>query len=146
MPRSSRPPQHNAKDKLAAECRICRYQFSTGILGWDKHIGAIEKHPNWHPEITNPSERQAQYAAEFPEFFKDARTADRRLAPQNRISTPPPGSLHATPGSYAGLRSVARKTQPNGLTLVPELPPPVAEAKCPTCGGPVQVHFRSTVP
>ncbi len=138
--KSNRPPPKTAA--LPAECKICRYQFSTGILGWDKHIGAIEKHPNWHPELTAPAERQAQYAAEFPDFFKDALTKDRRLAPQARATTPPGGTRAASSGLYSG---VTPTTNPR-LALLPEVgTPPAAEARCPTCGGPAALHYRSTV-
>jgi hypothetical protein len=141
MTKSSPPPRQ--KEPLPAECRICRYQFNTGILGWDKHIGAIDKHPNWHPELTTPAERQAQYAAEFPDFFKDALTADRRKPPADRLPTPPHGTrrlvgVYSSHDPPTGRRSVLASPE-SGMP-----PPPVAETRCPTCGGPVAVHYLSS--
>lgn len=66
--------------ELPAECPICRFQFPKGTLGWDKHIGAIIKHPKWHPEVTDPGLRQRLFREEFPEFFQHARTPSRRRA------------------------------------------------------------------
>lgn len=126
MAKTSRPPR-KAFDNLPAECPICRYRFSTGILGWDKHVGTFDKHPDWHPELKLPAERQAVFAAEFPEFFSRALTPSRRRSPQDRSDQ--------TEG-----------VEVTGIRASPAAQAIASEARCPTCGGPVEIVYKTTRP
>lgn len=75
----------------------------------------MANHPKWHPEITEPSQRAALFAIEFPEFFGSAKTAPRRTPPQQRPISGARATVAAIPGAHF----------------------------CPTCGGPVEVTYHA---
>ncbi len=99
---------------LPAECPICHSQeFKTGITGWDKHVGALQKHPKWHPELTRSKERLAAFRAEFPTFFEGA------LTPSVRVQRPKSVVAEAVDARGGSHNS----------------------SHCPTCGAPVEIRY-----
>lgn len=116
----------------AVECPICRRTpFSKGTLGWDKHVGSLERHPHWHPELTDPAHRQAQFIHEFPEFFANARTASRRVPPNSRVAMAPPtapGPVASPPASFGAVTLGNPASGPPGASAGQHA------AHCPTCG------------
>ncbi len=103
---------------LPAECRSATVRSSRLALpGWDKHVGAIHKHPKWHPELTRPKERLAAFRAEFPTFFEGARTPSvREQRPKSVVA------------EAVDARSVPHSVSHSG-------------ARCPTCGAPVEIRY-----
>ena len=52
---------------------LCPIQYCPKIFlgtrsGWDGHVGSLNKHPEWHPEITDKAKRRALFRAEHPEW------------------------------------------------------------------------------
>ena len=73
-------PQPDATRKVAAgkevsgreyHCPIsgCRHIFRGSCGGWDAHVASSKRHPNWHPEVKDPTERKRLFKREFPDFF-----------------------------------------------------------------------------
>ena len=70
----------DAERPEAAECviesrryrcpiRHCEKTFCGSRSGWDAHVGSCNKHPHWHPEITDPVERKRKFRNEYPGWF-----------------------------------------------------------------------------
>lgn len=47
----------------------CTHVFRGSRGGWDAHVGAISRHPQWHPEVVDPEERKKLFKQVFPEWF-----------------------------------------------------------------------------
>ena len=70
----------DAERPEAAECviesrryrcpiRHCEKTFCGSRSGWDAHVGSYSKHPDWHPEITDPVVRKRKFRNEYPGWF-----------------------------------------------------------------------------
>jgi len=47
----------------------CAKVFIASRCGWDGHVGAFWRHPNWQPHIKDHRERLKVFRAKYPEFF-----------------------------------------------------------------------------
>ena len=43
----------------------CSKIFRNSRGGWDTHVGSLRKHPDWHPDVSNPEERKRIFKAEY---------------------------------------------------------------------------------
>ena len=48
----------------------CQTVFPGYPNGWDGHVGSPRLHPDWHPELSTPEERRAQFKREFATWFR----------------------------------------------------------------------------
>jgi hypothetical protein len=68
-----RAPSRSTRVSGAAfACPIpgCSKVFVGSRGGWDAHVGAIARHPAWHPDVREPEARKHRFRAEFPAFFR----------------------------------------------------------------------------
>jgi len=58
------PGRSTPKETVGRSCPIpgCRHIFKVGRLGWDAHVASLKIHPDWHPEVTDPAERNGSSA------------------------------------------------------------------------------------
>ncbi len=54
----------------------CGYEFKTGRLGWDSHIGSSTLHREWQPAVKNSAQRKEIFRRTFPEFFQGLTATD----------------------------------------------------------------------
>jgi hypothetical protein len=47
----------------------CTFEYTYGHLGLWGHVGFTKNHPNYHPELTQPSARLNAFRQDFPTFF-----------------------------------------------------------------------------
>jgi hypothetical protein len=61
----------NGVGRLDYPCPIpgCSHVFCGSRGGWDPHVAAVRRHPNWHPEIRDAEGRKKAFRAEFPGWF-----------------------------------------------------------------------------
>ena len=50
--------------------RGCSKDFVNTRGGWDGHVGSVQVHPDWHPELRSAEERKRQFEIEFRDFFR----------------------------------------------------------------------------
>lgn len=68
-----RPASNRTQGRnFACPIQACTKVFQNSRGGWDGHVGSLAKHPDWHAELTNASERRERFLVEFPGFFNDA--------------------------------------------------------------------------
>jgi hypothetical protein len=81
----------------------CNFHYATpGARGWVRHVGNVDMHPNWHPEVKDLYERVRLYKAEFmPE----------EVAMKNDVLSP------ATTKEDSGLSDVPRRLAKERLAL-----------------------------
>lgn len=48
----------------------CSHVFRNSRGGWDAHVGAVSRHPQWHPEVVDAEGRKNLFRQEFPEWFR----------------------------------------------------------------------------
>lgn len=62
--KSTRLPQ-------AYPCPIhgCQYVFQNTRGGWDAHVASVARHPEWHPDVLDATERKQLFKREFPSWF-----------------------------------------------------------------------------
>jgi len=48
----------------------CTHVFRNSRGGWDAHVGALSRHPRWHPEIVDAEERKKCFRQEFADWFQ----------------------------------------------------------------------------
>ena len=80
--------QSTAPAIKAHKCPIpgCNLTYARSTIGWAKHVGSVEAHPFYHPEIIDPKARRDAFRAEYPDFFAHTGT---------RPSTIPPASTRS---------------------------------------------------
>lgn len=49
----------------------CEKVFRSTRAGWDAHVGALGKHPDWYPAIEDPEERRRRFRDEYSWWFQD---------------------------------------------------------------------------
>lgn len=54
----------------ACPIQNCAKVFAGSRGGWDRHVGTLARHPDWHPMVTDETSRKRKFRAEFPSFFK----------------------------------------------------------------------------
>ncbi|MGB5571424.1 MAG: hypothetical protein WBM81_19205 [Sedimenticolaceae bacterium] len=63
-------------DRLSKDypCPIpgCKHVFLKSRRGWDAHVGSHARHPDWHPEVQDSSQRIILFRREFPDWFSIA--------------------------------------------------------------------------
>ena len=66
-------PNGGASPATRYPCPIpgCKKVFQGVRGGWDAHVGALGKHPDWVPEIEDPEERRRRFKDEYAWWFKD---------------------------------------------------------------------------
>ncbi|GEM_PF-2076621 len=70
VPPTTRRGRRTPKRKTRRfRCPICDMPFKNGRSGWDSHVGSFSKHPDWHPNVSQPEERKRLFKIEFPGFF-----------------------------------------------------------------------------
>lgn len=69
----TRAGQSGASPRVAYRCPIpgCVKVFCGSRGGWDAHIEWLRIHPNWHPEITDRTERKRLFRREYRDWFAD---------------------------------------------------------------------------
>jgi len=77
----SRPPPHRPKKANAKQpgdsrqypCPIpgCGHVFQNSRGGWDAHVASLKRHPHWHPDTPNPTERKTLFKQLFTGWFSD---------------------------------------------------------------------------
>jgi hypothetical protein len=62
--KSTRLPQ-------AYPCPIpgCHHVFHNTRGGWDAHVASVARHPEWHPDVLDATERKQLFKREFPGWF-----------------------------------------------------------------------------
>ena len=48
----------------------CPKEFFDTRSGWDAHVASPRKHPDWHPEATEPVKRKLLFRMTFPDWFR----------------------------------------------------------------------------
>jgi hypothetical protein len=70
LPMSRRPRRHSAEAfEYRCPIRPACHVFRGSRGGWDAHVASPSRHPDWHPEVTDPRERRRLFREEFPAFF-----------------------------------------------------------------------------
>lgn len=49
----------------------CSHVFRNGRGGWDAHVAALQRHPDWRPEVTDPVRRKQLFRREFAAWFRN---------------------------------------------------------------------------
>lgn len=128
----SMPTKKNARPP--AECPLCGYRFKSGTLGWHTHVGNAANHPKWRPDLHLPSDRQKQFQEDFPDFFKNAASSNRRVPPSDRREGMGPPSKQLVPQFMRAKKSQAVPPPASGAEQEPRAPAP-----------PLPGEFRETV-
>ncbi len=48
----------------------CSKVFTSTRGGWDAHIASRRKHPDWHPDLTDPEDRKRRFKTEYKQWFR----------------------------------------------------------------------------
>ena len=66
-------PRDGASQEHRRPCPIpgCEHVFQGSRGGWDAHVGALGKHPDWYSEIEDPDKRKRRFEAEYSWWFED---------------------------------------------------------------------------
>ena len=69
--KGARAGQNAALASVAYQCPIpgCAKVFYGSRGGWDAHIESLRKHPNWHPDITDRTERKHLFRREYRDWL-----------------------------------------------------------------------------
>lgn len=67
--RSKRETVSTAQPTYRCPIPGCDKVFVGSRGGWDGHAGSLQKHPDWHPKITEPEQRRRLFRREFGDWF-----------------------------------------------------------------------------
>ena len=58
--------------RAAYSCPIpgCSKVFTVTRGGWDAHVASRGKHPDWHPDVTDPDDRKRMFKTEYGHWFR----------------------------------------------------------------------------
>jgi hypothetical protein len=73
-PSSITAPAQEAGEAFRCPIPGCEKRYAKTRSGWDAHVGSRRKHPSWRQELESAEERKREFAAEFPNFFRQNRT------------------------------------------------------------------------
>ena len=80
------PSSGTAQKTHRCPIKGCNMTYAMGTVGWAKHVGSVENHPYWHPDVEPADVRRDLFRAEFPAFFDHVR------ARPSGVSSMPPSS------------------------------------------------------
>ena len=65
-----KPPSNRVSRTYPCPIAGCTHVFQNSRGGWDAHVGALSRHPLWHPEVVDAEGRKELFRQEFPDWFK----------------------------------------------------------------------------
>ena len=70
---SARAATRSTRTPTVYPCPIpgCYHMFHNTRSGWDAHVASISRHPEWHPNVLEATERKQLLRREFPDWFQD---------------------------------------------------------------------------
>lgn len=64
------PEPDTAPSGLKCPITGCDYQFRVGRSGWDSHVSAYGRHPDWEEDTEDPEKRKELFIREFADWFE----------------------------------------------------------------------------
>ena len=68
------PRQDGREREYACPINGCDHVFQGGRAGWDSHVAAHGKHPDWLPRVLDGEERKQAFRTRFADWFSEPAT------------------------------------------------------------------------